>query len=416
MTGIRKVEGNEIKSFVELLANAYPTRVARTADNLAMTGFQLLERLACDAGQSVQGFYRDGRMIGGMIIYDYLLTYRQSRLLIGGVGSVAVDLLHKKEKVCREMIRFFLQQARRKHQPLVALYSFRPDFYKSLGFGFGSKHSEYNIAPSAFPARGKKSCRLLALEDAEELAACYNNCARVRHGMLARSPAAFKTLLNDPEQRVIGYDAGSGLQGFLSFNFSQRAEKHFLVYDLVVEDLVYQDSETLLGLLAFLRSQSDQVQRVILYSQEENFHHLLQDPRDSSGDIMPVLAHASHREGVGIMYRVSDAAQFFRAMHSQSFGDQSCRLRLMLEDDFLPENEEPLTICFEQGRPRLAPQEKAEVELKIGVAEFSSLLMGVIDFRTLQRYGLAGLSDDAYSDVIQRLFLTEEKPLCNTRF
>ncbi len=416
MTGIRKVEGNEIKRFVELLANAYPTRVARNPDNLAMTGFQLLERLACDAGQSVRGFYRDGTMIGGMIVYDYLMTYRQNRLLIGGVGSVAVELLHKKEKVCREMIRFFLQQARRKHQPLVALYPFRPDFYKRLGFGFGSKYSEYSIAPSAFPARGKKNCRLLTAADAEVLAACYNSCARARHGMLARSPAAFKTLLDDAEQRVVAYDCGSGLQGFLSFTFRQRSERHFLVYDLVVEELVYQDTEALLGLLAFLRSQSDQVQRVILYSQEEDFHHLLQDPRDSSGDVMPVLAHACHREGLGIMYRVSDAAQFFRAMHGQSFGGQNCRLRLLLEDDFLPENEAPLTICFEEGRPRLAPEERPEVELRIGVAEFSSLLMGVVDFKTLQRYGLASISDNDCVEVIQRIFRTEEKPLCNTRF
>ena len=416
MSEIRKVEGNEIKRFVELLANAYPTRVANTPDNMAMTGFQLLERLACDAGQSVRGLYREGEMVGGMIIYDFLLTYRQNRLLIGGVGSVAVDLLHKKEKICREMISFFLEQARQKHQPLVALYSFRPDFYKKLGFGFGAKQSEYHILPQSLPEGGAKKCRFMKAEDLEELTACYNQSAARRHGMLARSQSAFEILLRNCAERVVGYDAGEGLKGFVRFQFRQRPENHFLRYDLIVEELIYQNSEALQGLLAFLRSQSDQVQRILFYTQEDGFYHLLSDPRDASDNLMENLAHYGTREGVGIMYRVSDAAQFFRAMRQQSFGGQNCRLKLSLKDDFLPKNEAPLWLEFKNGYPSFTAQDEEEVELKVGVAEFASLLIGAVDFRTLQRYGLATLSDEKYTDIVQRIFWPDEKPICSTRF
>ncbi len=416
MEDVRKVTGNEIKRFVDLMSNAYPLRVPRTTENMAAVGFQLLERMAYDASQSVHGLYRDGEMLGGMIIYDFMLTYRQGRMPIGGVGSIAVDLLHKKERVCKEMIRYFLAQARRKKQSLVALYPFRPDFYKRMGFGFGGKYSEYSVDPLAFAQTGRKACRMLSASDAEETAACYNRCAKSRHGMLARTAGAFELLFNNPAYRVVGYDDGTGLKGFLNFQFQPRKDSHFLVYDMVVEELIYEDAAALQGLLHFLRSQADQVKRVILYSQEENFHHLLSDPRDGSDHVMPVLAHASHNSGVGIMYRVVDAAGFFRLAAKQSFGGQDCTLSLMLRDDFLPENAAPLVVAFRNGLPSIVSGVEAEVELHIDVAEFSSLVMGAVDFKTLERYGLATLSDERYRDIVQRLFATEEKPICSTRF
>lgn len=416
MTEIRKVEGNEIKEFVGLMSNAYPLRVPRSADNLAAVGFQLLERMAYDASQSVQGLYRDGAMLGGMIVYDFMMTYRQGRLPIGGVGSVAVDLLHKKEQVCKEMISHFLGQARRKHQTVVALYPFRPDFYKKMGFGYGGKCSEYRIDPLAFPAHGVKARRNLSTADAEELALCYNRCAKQRHGMLARTAGAFRQLLANPDVRLVGHDDGDGLKGFLALQFKARADKHFLIYDMLIDEMVYEDTPTLLALLAFLRSQADQAQRVILYSQELHFHYLLRDPRDDSGNLMPVLAHPSHTTGVGIMYRLTDLQGFFRKVSGQSFGGQSCCLKIAVHDDFLPENNVAVTVRFQNGFPSLAPQEQADVELEIAVAELSSLLMGAVDFNSLRRYGLATLSDESYGDIVQKLFLTAEPPLCSTRF
>ena len=63
-------------------------------------------------------------------------------------------------------------------------------------------------------------------------------------------------------------------------------------------------------------------------------------------------------------------------------------------------------------------QEGGEFDLAIqlDIAEFSVLLMGVVSFTALQRYGLATISDPWFVGIVNRLFLAEEKPMCMTFF
>jgi len=64
-----------------------------------------------------------------MILYDFSMNVHNHLMLAGGIGLVVVSLLHKKEKVAREMLRFFLHYYRDRQVSLVTLYPFRPDFY-----------------------------------------------------------------------------------------------------------------------------------------------------------------------------------------------------------------------------------------------------------------------------------------------
>jgi predicted acetyltransferase len=90
---------------------------------------------------------------------------------------------------------------------------------------------------------------------------------------------------------------------------------------------------------------------------------------------------------------------------------------LTLTDSFLPENAGSTTVSFQRGKAALADEEAAaDVEVRMDVAEFSSLLAGAIDFETLMLYGLAEISDPAYTPTLQRLFWVERAPVCMTAF
>ncbi len=58
----------------------------------------------------------------------------------------------------------------------------------------------------------------------------------------------------------------------------------------------------------------------------------------------------------------------------------------------------------------------SDVEVRLDISEFSSLLMGSVGFRKLHTFGLAEISDDRYIDTVDRLFRVWEKPTCVTRF
>ena len=68
------------------------------------------------------------------------------------------------------------------------------------------------------------------------------------------------------------------------------------------------------------------------------------------------------------------------------------------------------------GPLHLPDDDGYDVAVQMDVAEFSSLLMGAVNFRSLYKYGLADLSDPGYVGVLDRIFAVEDKPMCTTSF
>ena len=118
---------------------------------------------------------------------------------------------------------------------------------------------------------------------------------------------------------------------------------------------------------------------------------------------------------MGLIYRLIDVPGMFHMLRGHDFGGQTCRLRLTVEDSFLPENAASFLLGLEHGHLSLLEEEGHDCELRIDIAEFSSLLIGVVGFRSLSRYGLADISDPGYIEVVERIFAAD-KPVCMTAF
>jgi predicted acetyltransferase len=183
-----------------------------------------------------------------------------------------------------------------------------------------------------------------------------------------------------------------------------------------ITEFVYENREAFLGLLSFLHSQADQVHYIYFNTQDENFHHVPFDPRDDTYTLIPPVGHTSNSQGVGIMYRVIDIPGFFRDLKRHNFSNQDCKLKLTITDSFYPENEGSHIIHFVNGKARIKKSGDFEVEIQLDIADFSSMVMGVLRFKNMYAYGQAEISDKKYIDLINRLFTTENKPICTTQF
>ena len=144
--------------------------------------------------------------------------------------------------------------------------------------------------------------------------------------------------------------------------------------------------------------------------------HLLLDPRNASASLFESIHHESNLQGLGLMYRVIDTSGIFNLLQERDFGGQTCKLRLTIKDSFLPENAGDTFLCFDGGRLRLVEDGDADVQVRLDVAEFSSLLVGTVNFRSLYKYGLADISDPGYVGVVDRIFAVQDKPICTTPF
>jgi predicted acetyltransferase len=91
-------------------------------------------------------------------------------------------------------------------------------------------------------------------------------------------------------------------------------------------------------------------------------------------------------------------------------------VKFAVTDDFFEVNNEAVIVHFKDGRASVEPEAAYEVEVSLAIADFSSLLMGAVTFRSLYQYGLAKVSDEKYLPIINSLFMVSQQPLNTVRF
>ncbi|MBU7031042.1 MAG: GNAT family N-acetyltransferase [Theionarchaea archaeon] len=414
MSTVRLLPEEDLDAFITIVINAYPGFPVSTPEDRERIRGHLSKFLTQERPGYLYGLYRKKTLMGGMALYDFTMNVFGIPMLAGGVGLVAVDLLHKREKVCKEMISFFLHHYREREACLALLHPFRPDFYKQMGFGFGTKMHEHIFTPGQLPHRSKDHIHIIGENDKQKLWDCYTRYVHRTHGMIEKTEFEIDRLFSNHEQRIIGYKEGDEILGYLVFTF-KRDQSHFVINDIVVKEFVFENEHAFSELLTFLQIQHDQVRFIIFQTQDEYFHHLFSDPRDISGKIMPVAYHQSNTSGVGLMYRIIDTPGFFNLLSDHKFGNECCALKISLTDTLLEENGGSIIVSFEDGMPT-CDSETFDVEIEMDISDFTSMVLGVVPFSRLHLYGLASISDPEYVDVVNRLFKTDEKPQCSTEF
>jgi predicted acetyltransferase len=410
-TEIRPLADDELLRFAQITLGAYPSMPARPED--------VAERMRVGQAEEpttrIYGYFRDGELLGGMRHHDFTMLFHGAPVPVGGVAMVAVDLLHKKEHIARDLIRFYLRHYRAAGAPVAALYPFRPDFYRQMGFGYGTRLSHYRVRPDSFPPGPRDHLRHLGAVDLPAMLDCYQRYARQTHGLFLRDPADpwTRRLVESPD-RVLAYVQGDQVQGYLAYGFRNGA--NFITNDIEVRELVYEHPAALAEIMAFLHSQADQIANVVIDLQDDQLHQVLRDPRNDSGNLFPSVYHETNAQGLGIMYRVIDAPGLFAALAEHDFGGQSLTLALELGDSFLPENAGETILRFRDGRAEIAPGAQPDVRLHVSIKHFSSLIMGATGLDALRRYGLAEIDDPNYSGKVRRLFDSPAPPICLTAF
>jgi predicted acetyltransferase len=192
-----------------------------------------------------------------------------------------------------------------------------------------------------------------------------------------------------------------------------------------VKEFIYESQEALSELMTFLHTQADQIRHVLINTQDEYFHHLLLDPRNGTDRLIPDVYHETNAQGLGLMYRVVDVPRILDLLSERDFGTpalgaRTCTLRLTIDDSFLPENAGSISLHSRGGYVQRQyggmPDAAYDAEIRLDIADFSSLLAGTVDFWSLYRYGLAEISDESYVETVNRLFAVEQKPICTTSF
>jgi predicted acetyltransferase len=280
-----------------------------------------------------------------------------------------------------------------------------------MGYGLGNKMNQYQFEPNAVPIQQKSNITFLSLKDIKSLSDCFNRYAKTTHGMILRSEENhfFKQLLSG--MKVVGYWEDEKLAGYLAFRMKPVEGGSWLQHNIHIVEFIYDSPEILLSFLTFLATQQDQVHRIMYNTHDHDFHHLLKEPRSHGNESIFHIFQESNIQGVGIMYRVINVSKFFTLLSNHSFGDQSIKLKIAIQDTFLPVNDGDYIIHFQKGKPMVISSKDAyDAEVKLDIARFSSLVMGAVSLSKLYGYGLIQLTDRNLLHVLDKLFRTDEPP------
>lgn len=416
MSTIKRLTKKDMFTFATIGANAYVGMKITGDDEIRKLGERLWKIDRTDPEIKLYGLFRKGKLIGDLRLFDFTMKMLSTYIPVGGVGFIAVDLAHKKEHVCKEIMEFFINHFAKKRVPMLALYPFRPDFYRKMGFGYGTKMNEYRIKPAELPdSSGREKVFFVSKKDYKAISDCYHRVVDKTHGMMKKNKTAMGFALR-PGTRIAAFKNRNRIEGYIIFGLVPTSDQNWLTTELRTAEFIYETREALMGLLAFVRSQADQVGIFVHKTQDDNFHYLPHDARTDSGRLIVPVAHETNTAGIGIMYRIIDTPGLFRALKNHDFNGQSCKLKVTVKDTFYPKNAGSYVIHFVNGKPQVKSGGDYEVEITMDVADYSAMVMGSVAFDRMYEYGLAEISDTAFLETVTRIFTPLRKPICMNQF
>ena len=256
--------------------------------------------------------------------------------------------------------------------------------------------------------------RLLQPEEFDQAMDCQRRFAARNHGMVEKFDEELRGARGNIQVRRMGYYDGGRLLGYAAYRFESASACNYTQNRLSVEELVYENGTVLRALLGGLRMQEDLAQTVILRTGEEDFHHLLDDPQDVSGNYIDYGFLQTNVSAVGTMFKLTDGADFVRRTGYRNFPAGTLTAAFRYRDE-MADREEELRIGFADGRWAVA-EGTADVTVICRQGDLAALLMGSCGLTALLRLGAASADDAEKARQLAQLLYCVQKPWLNADY
>jgi predicted acetyltransferase len=276
---------------------------------------------------------------------------------------------------------------------ISALYPFRPDFYRRLGWALVGELHVYRFRPESLEPAAQAPVRLATREDEPAIAACYARAADRSNGLIERSSKAWRRHLDAPAAYAFIHE-DHGVRGYMLLRYGRGAggREH---RTLLIRELVADDGEVAAALFGWISLQRD-LWRSVRYDAvpDEHFWLRLRDPRPPGHRSTRWLWDPVARVIRGPMLRILDIRESIERRRvwgpapAQSF-------TLAVRDAELPENETELAVDFDGARavPR-PPTAATQNRLETDIGTLTQLYAGELGVRVAVSLGLARVSGD----------------------
>lgn len=416
---IRLLEQMDMEQAAEIVAMAYPGMNISQEKPQAEFVERLKLEQATDNDLRYYGCFQDEKLVGIYRLHDFQVNVNGKMLRQFGIGMVAVHLFHKKERIAFLLLQHFHALAKNENVSLVSLYPFNTGFYKKMGYGYGPTRYQYKLKPKSFPDSGdKRKVKLLSPANEEEIVHLYNEYAKMHHGMINRTWSE-KNLIRKKASYYAGVYEEDKLAGAIAYTLQPVKDSHFLHHELVVFEWFWTKPAAFLDICAWLNSQQDQVDRVVIRTHDEAFMYQLEDPRNDSNRMIPSVYHEVAQVGTGLMYRLISLEEFVAQTNfcSNRRPDKEVTIIINVNDTFLQTQHGTYSLTFNGAdwEVERIPITQKTADLRISIDDLSSWWMGCVSLEKLIHYGKVELEGWLARD-LDGWFKPSKKPICLTSF
>jgi predicted acetyltransferase len=347
-----------------------------------------------------------GRLVGAFRAYKMAESVNGVLMPMMGLASVAVSPDARRRGIGKVMCRQALLHARERGDYVSVLYPFRPDFYRSLGWGLVGELHSYRFRPEALSLDDNSlAVRMAGNGDHEGMAACYDRVARQSNGLILRSPYAWKHMLADANTHAVVFEQ-NGIKGYavITYGRGQSREER----PLFVRELIAEHKSAYCGLWGWFSEQRD-LWREIRYDArvEEFFAFRLSDPRPPGERNARTLWDPVARVIRGPMLRIVNVQE---ALAKRAYDPEiKLVLKLNLFDSELDDNRGECRVAFANGKAEIGawPGGAADVEMSTTMANLSQIFVGEIT--CTQAAQLGGSELKGKTELLDRVFATRER-------
>lgn len=416
MREIKELDHSHIDAYTDIAFNAYPSFKNFNEDALIEYKSTALLIMDSDPVVTFYGLFEEDELIGVMRIFDFEMNVFGKVMPVAGLGFLGVHLMHKKKGVARDLIEFYEKNYLKKNMPISMLLPFRPDFYKRMGYGFGTKMNQYRIPSRFLPSyKTEGKIKYLKESDLHKLLGCHERVVLKSHGRIKKFGDEIRDLFGDAFNRVVGhYDENGRLGGYMVYKFSNAKEGNYTINHIYVKEMVYENPTVLKGLMSYLKNQDEQVELVIFNTEDEHFHNIFDNPLNDTKNYIPYGYLETNTQAVGVMYKLLDINMAFENCSHRNYNGVAAKVRFLIMDDFT-KDEIQIAVHFD-GTKAVLNESDFDMTVKIKHSDFSSLFLASTSVIGLYNLGLLEIDDESKLANLDLAFYYPQKPVCYTDF
>ena len=419
---VKIISPDLIDEYITIYLNSYPAYKDLSEEGIAKYKNKYINSMKNDENITFVGLFENGTLIALMKLIDFSMNTFGKMQHSVGLMSLAVHPMHRKKGAALDMVRFFEEYTKETKAAAAMLLPFRIDFYRNMGYGYGSKLDEYRIPTVNLPKFKDISCiKFLNSDDTAQMLECQKAFASVNHGMVVKFEDEIRDMFADDQSKRIGYFQDGKLKGYAIYTFVSESDVNYTLNRIEVKELVYLEPEVLKSMLGFFRNQADLAQTIVIRTGEEDFYHILPSAQDISGNYIDFGFLQTNISAVGTMYKIVDLDNFVSITDYREFPlsnitvgfdyyDELSHLSKSFAVKFMPKDEH--TSCWSVSDSNAT----CDVRIECNLSDVSALFMGSCRLSSLVRLGNIKLSDPSFETLLNSLFYYMQKPWTNTDY